>query len=158
MTPRSWTRSRGRWSDLELASRVEGLDRKLRELEGLASRLEATVKPPAFNIEPDLELLFNVMEARMTYRPCRYMDSDGYCTRHFVVGRVNGLDRRKDVIKDVESVEFCYPSILTHRLFCLLCPYHIPAEGEEDERILGDRWVEYVNGRLVFREPEESNT
>ncbi len=66
----------------ELAARVDELDRKLRELESLALRLESTVKLPAFNIEPDLQLLCrNVMEARMEYRPCRYMDSDGYCTR-----------------------------------------------------------------------------
>jgi hypothetical protein len=33
----------------------------------LASRLESTVKPPAFNIGVDLQLLCrNVMEARMT--------------------------------------------------------------------------------------------
>jgi hypothetical protein len=39
----------------------------------------------------------------------------------------------------------------------MLCPDYTPAEGEEAERILRDRWVECVNGRLVFREPEESN-
>jgi hypothetical protein len=81
----------------ELAGRVEELSRRLRDLESLASRLEATVKPPAFNIEPGLELLCNVMEARMTYRPCRHMDSDGYCTRHFVFAteRVEGLDCKR---------------------------------------------------------------
>jgi transposase-like protein len=141
----------------ELATRVEELSRKLRELEGLASRLEATVKPPVFNIGPDLELLCNVMEARMTYRPCRYMDSDGYCTRRFVIERVEGIDCRKGVVRGVVDVEVCYPSVLTHWFFCMLCPDYEPAEGEEVERILGDRWAECVNGRLVLRGPEESN-
>jgi hypothetical protein len=59
----------GRFASLPL-----GLRRKLRDLESLASRLEVAVKPPAFNVEPDLELLCrNVMEARMEYRPCRHM-------------------------------------------------------------------------------------
>jgi predicted transcriptional regulator len=99
----------------ELANRVEELSGKLRELEVLASRLESTVKPPAFNIEPDLQLLCrNVMEARMTYRPCIHMDSDGYCTRQFVTERVEGLDCRKGVVRGVVDVEVCYPSVLTH--------------------------------------------
>jgi hypothetical protein len=81
----------------ELATRVEELSRKLKELESLASRLEATVKPPAFNIEPDLGLLCDVMEAWMTYNPCRYTDSDGYCTKRFVFAteKVEGLDCKK---------------------------------------------------------------
>jgi predicted transcriptional regulator len=139
----------------ELATRVEELSRKLRDLEGLASRLEAAVKPPTFNIEADLRLLCNVMEARMEHGPCIYMDPDGYCTKHFVIERVEGIDCRKGVIRGVVDVEVCYPSILTHWLFCLLCPDYTPAEGEEVERILGDRWVECINGRLVFRKPEE---
>jgi transcriptional regulator with XRE-family HTH domain len=143
---------------VELAGRVEELSRRLRDLEGLASRLEAAVKPPVFNIGPDLELLCrNVMEARMTYRPCIHMDPDGYCTRHFVIGRVEGLDCRKGVVRGVRDVEVCYPSVLTHWFFCLLCPDYMPAEGEEAERILGDRWVECVDGRLVLVGPEESN-
>jgi predicted transcriptional regulator len=146
---------------VELAGRVEELSRRLRELEGLASRLEATVKPPAFNIGPDLKLLCrNVMEARMEYRPCRHMDSDGYCTRHFVFAteRVEGLDCRKGFIRGAEEdIEVCYPSVLTHWFFCLTCPYYTPAEGEEVERILGDRWAECIDGRLVLRRSEESN-
>jgi transposase-like protein len=144
----------------ELAARVDELDRKLRELESLALRLESTVKLPAFNIEPDLQLLCrNVMEARMEYRPCKYMDSDGYCTRQFVFAseRLEGIDCRRGVVRGVVDVEVCYPSVLTHWFFCMLCPDYTPAEGEEVERILGDRWVECVNGRLVFRKPEESN-
>ncbi len=99
---------------VELAGRVEELSRRLRELEVLASRLEATVKPPAFNIEADVELLCNVMEARMEYRPCRHMDSDGYCKRHFIIGRVEGIDCRRGVVRGVRDVEVCYPSVLTH--------------------------------------------
>ena len=142
---------------VELATRVKELDRKLRDLEGLASRLEVAIKPPAFNIEADLELLCNVMEARMEYRPCRHMDSDGYCKRHFIIGRVEGIDCRRGVVRGVRDVEVCYPSVLTHWFFCMLCPYYTPAEGEEAERILGDRWTECINGRLVLRGPEESN-
>jgi predicted transcriptional regulator len=144
----------------ELATRVEEISRKLRELESLASRLEAAVKPPAFNIEADLRLLCrNVMEARTEYRPCMHMDPDGYCTRHFVFAteRVEGLDCKKGFIRGAEEdIEVCYPSVLTHWFFCLLCPYYTPAEGEEAERILGDRWAECVDGRLVLRGPEES--
>jgi predicted transcriptional regulator len=47
----------------ELTTRVEELSRKLRELESLASRLEATVKPPAFNVGLDLELLEGALSA-----------------------------------------------------------------------------------------------
>jgi hypothetical protein len=70
---------------------------------------------------------------------------------------LEALDYRKDIIRGVEGVEVCYPSILTHWFFCLLCPYYTPAEGEEAERILGDRWVECINGRLVVVGPKESN-
>jgi len=141
----------------ELATRVEELSRKLRELESLASRLEATVEPPAFNIAPDLELLCNAMEARMTYKPCIHMDSDGYCTKHFVIGSVEGINCRRGVIRGVVDVEVCYPSVLTHWFFCMLCPDYTPAEEDDKEEILGDRWVECINGRLVLRGPEESN-
>jgi hypothetical protein len=72
----------------------------------------------------------------------------------FVIGRVEGLDCRKGVIGDVEV---CYPNVLTHWLLCLLCPDYTPAEGDEVERILGDRWVECINERLVLCKPEESN-
>jgi len=95
----------------------------------------------------------------MTYRPCIHMDPDGYCTGHFVFTseRLEGIDCRRGVIRGVGDVEVCYPSVLTHWFLCLLCPYYTPAEGEEAERILGDRWAECVNGRLVLRGPEESN-
>jgi len=86
----------------------------------------------------------------MEYRPCIHMDSDGYCTRHSIRGRMEGLDCRKGVIRGVVDVEVCYPSVLTYWLFCLLCPDYTPAEGE-------DRWAGCVNGKLVFRKPEESN-
>ena len=58
---------------MELAIRVEELNGKLRDLEVLTFSLEVAVKPPAFNIEADLELLCNVMEARMTYKACTYL-------------------------------------------------------------------------------------
>jgi predicted transcriptional regulator len=144
----------------ELATRVEELDRKLRDLESLASRLEVAVKPPAFNIEPDLRLLCHAMEARMEHRPCIHMDPEGYCTRHFVLAseRFEGLDCRKGVVRGVRDVEVCYPSVLTHWFFCLLCPDYEPAEGEEAERILGGRWVECINGKLVLVGPEGLNS
>jgi hypothetical protein len=84
----------------------------------------------------------------------------GYCTRHFVFvsERVEGLDCKKGFIRGAEEgIEVCYPSVLTHWFFCLLCLYYTPAEREEAERILGDRWAECINGRLVLRKPEESN-
>ena len=140
----------------EFAGRVEELSGKLRDLEGLASRLEATVKPPAFSVEPDLRLLCIVAEIRANLRPCIYMDSDGYCTLHCVFDRIEGLDGRRVV----EGGDECYqPNVLTHWLFCLICPDYEPADEDEVKRILGDRLgqVECVNGRLVLRKPEESN-
>jgi transcriptional regulator with XRE-family HTH domain len=138
----------------ELASRVEELSGKLRDLEGLASRLEATVKPPAFNIEPDLRLLCIAAEIRTNLKPCIYMDSDGYCTLYCAFERIDGLDGRW-----VEGDECYQPNVLTHWLFCLLCPDYEPADEDEAKRILGDRLgqVECVNGRLVLSGPEESN-
>jgi hypothetical protein len=97
------------------------------------------------------------MEARMEHRPCIHMDPEGYYTRHFVIGSVEGIDCRKGVVRGVRDVEVCYPNVLTHWFFCLLCPDYVPAEGEEAERILGGRWVECINGRLVLVGPEESN-
>jgi hypothetical protein len=139
---------------VELAGRVEELSRRLRDLEGLASRLEATVKPPAFSVEPDLRLLCIIAEIRANLRPCIYMDFDGYCTLHCVFDRIDGLDGRRVV----EGGDECYrPNVLTHWLFCMLCPDYAPAEDDEMRRILGDRQVEYINGRLVLRKPEESN-
>ena len=116
ISPYESPRSRIRWVH-ELTTRVEELSSKLRDLEVLASRLESTVKPPAFNIGVDLQLLCrNVMEARMTYRPCKCMDSDGYCTRHFVFATesLKSIDCRRGVIRGVVDVEVCYPSVLTH--------------------------------------------
>jgi transposase-like protein len=141
---------------VELAGKVEELSRRLRDLEGLASRLEATVKPPAFSVEPDLELLCIVAEIRANLRPCIYMDFDGYCTLHCVFDRIDGLDGRRVV----EGGDECYqPNVLTHWLFCLICPDYTPAEDGEVKRILGDRQgqVECINGRLVLRGPKESN-
>jgi predicted transcriptional regulator len=100
----------------ELATRVEELSRRLRDLESLAFRLEVAVEPPVFNIEADLRLLCNDMEARMDYRPCIYMDPDGYCTRHFVIGRAEGIDCRKGVIRGAGDVEVRYPSVLTQAI------------------------------------------
>jgi hypothetical protein len=138
---------------VELAGRVEELSRRLRDLEGLASRLEATVKPPAFNLEPDLRLLCIVAEIRANLRPCIYMDFDGYCTLHCVFDRIDGLDGRRVV----EGGDVCYqPNVLAHWLFCLLCPDYEPAEDGEVRRILGGRLVECTNGRLTLRKPEES--
>jgi len=141
---------------VELAGKVEELSRRLRDLEGLASRLEATVKPPAFSVEPDLGLLCIVAEIRANLRPCIYMDFDGYCTLHCVFDRIDGLDGRRVV----EGGDECYqPNVLTHWLFCLICPDYTPAEDGEVKRILGDRQgqVECINGRLVLRGPKESN-
>jgi transcriptional regulator with XRE-family HTH domain len=140
----------------ELATRVEELNRKLRDIEGLASRLEVAVKPPAFNIEPDLRLLCIAAEIRFNVRPCKYMDSDWHCTLYCVFDRIEGLDGRKVI----ERGDECYqPNVITHWLFCLICPDYTPAEDGEVKRILGDRLgqVECINGRLVLRGPEESN-
>jgi hypothetical protein len=155
ISPHESPRSRVR-QVVELAGRVEELSGKLRDLEGLASRLEATVKPPAFSVEPDLRLLCIVAEIRANLRPCIYMDFDGYCTLHCVFDRIDGLDGRRVV----EGGDECYqPNVLTHWLFCLICPDYTPAEDGEVKRILGDRQgqVECINGRLVLRKPEESN-
>jgi hypothetical protein len=82
------------------------------------------------------------------------MDFDGYCTLHCVFDRIDGLDGRRVV----EGGDECYqPNVLTHWLFCMLCPDYTPAEDDEMRRILGDRQVECINGRLVLRKPEESN-
>jgi hypothetical protein len=153
ISPHESPRSRVR-QVVELAGRVEELSGKLRDLEGLASRLEATVKPPAFSVEPDLRLLCIVAEIRANLRPCIYMDFDGYCTLHCVFDRIDGLDGRRVV----EGGDECYqPNVLTHWFFCLTCPDYTPAEDDEVKRILRDRWVECINGRLVLRKPEESN-
>jgi hypothetical protein len=140
---------------VELAGRVEELSRRLRDLESLASRLEAAVKPLVFNIEPDLRLLCIVAEIRANLKPCIYMDSDGYCTLYCAFDRIDGLDGRRVV----EGVEECWqPNVLTHWLFCMICPDHTPAEGEEAERILRGREVVCTGRRLVLRKPEEIKT
>jgi hypothetical protein len=82
----------------ELVTRVEELDRRLRDLESLASRLEATVKPSAFNIEADLELICRIAAYRVNMGVCAYMDSEGYCNRWcFYNLRVSGLKARRYV-------------------------------------------------------------
>ena len=70
---------------------------------------------------------------------------------------MEGINCRRGVIRGVVDVEVCYPSVLTHWFFCMLCPDYTPAEEDDKEEILGDRWVECINGRLVLRGPEESN-
>jgi hypothetical protein len=39
----------------------------------------------------------------------------------------------------------------------MLCPGYTPAEEDEKDEILGDRWVERINGKLVLVKPEEIN-
>jgi hypothetical protein len=81
------------------------------------------------------------------------MDFDGYCTLHCVFDRIDGLDSRRVV----EGGNECYqPNVLIQRLFCLICPDYTPTEDDEMRRILGDRQVECINGRLILRKPEES--
>jgi transposase-like protein len=149
---------------VELATRVEELDRKLRDLEGLASRLEAVVKPPAFNIEPDLELVCSIAAYRVNMGVCAYMDSEGYCNRWcFHNLRVGGLNARRHVeeIEDEGNGEGdvweCYePNVLTHWALCLVCPSYTPADDDRRREILRDRYVECVNGKLVFRKIERA--
>jgi transposase-like protein len=154
ISPYESPRSRIRQA-VELSNKVEELNRKLRELESLASRLEATVKPPAFNVEPDLRLLCIAAEIRVNLKPCIYMDSDGYCTLYCAFDRIDGLDGRRVV----EGVDECWqPNVLTHWLFCMTCSDYTPAEEDEIKSILGDRWVECIGGRLVLRKPEKIKT
>jgi hypothetical protein len=80
---------------VELAGRVEELSRKLGELEVLASRLKATVKPSAFS-EADLELMCRAATYRVNMGLCAYMDSEGYCSRWcFYDLRASGLNARR---------------------------------------------------------------
>jgi predicted transcriptional regulator len=149
---------------LELATRVEELDRKLRELESLASRLESTVKPPVFNIEADLELLCRVAAYRVNMGVCAYMDGEGYCNRWcFYNVRVSGLNARRysEELEDEGNgkgeVWECYePNVLTHWALCLVCPAYTPADDDGSRKILEDRIVECVNGKLVFRKIERA--
>jgi hypothetical protein len=128
------------------------LSNRVKELSG---RLEATVKPPVFNIEPDLRLSCIVAEIRANLKPRIYMDSDGYRTLYCAFDRIDGLNGRRVV----EGGGECWqPNVLTHWLFCMICPDHTPAEGEEAERILRGREVVCTGGRLVLRKPEEIKT
>ena len=141
----------------ELATRVEGLDSKLRELEVLASRLEATVKPSVFS-EADLELVCRVAAYRVNMGLCAYMDSEGYCNRWcFYNVRVSGLNARRYSKEFGGEVWECYePNVLTHWMLCLVCPAYTPADDDRRREILGDRYVECVNGKLVFRRIERA--
>jgi hypothetical protein len=144
----------------ELATRVEELSRKLLDLEGLASRLEAVVKPPAYNLEADLELLCMMAETRFNIGVCRWMDREGYCTLWCFPDMrvVSGLNVRKHTEKYKDEVWECYePNVLTHFTLCLICPDYEEADGNREKEILGDRFIKCENGRLVFRKPEESN-
>jgi hypothetical protein len=141
----------------ELATRVEGLDSKLRDLEVLASRLEATVKPSVFS-EADLELVCRVAAYRVNMGLCAYMDSEGYCNRWcFYNVRVSGLNARRYSEEFGGEVWECYePNVLTHWMLCLVCPAYTPADDDRRREILGDRYVECVNGKLVFRRIERA--
>ncbi len=136
----------------ELATRVEELSSKLRELEVLASRLEATVKPSAFS-EADLELVCRVAAYRVNMGLCAYMDGEGYCSRWcFHDLRASGLNARRYSEEFGGEVWECYePNVLTHWTLCLVCPACTPADDDRRREILGDRYVECVNGKLVFR-------
>jgi DNA-binding transcriptional MerR regulator len=142
----------------ELATKVEELDRKLRDLESLASRLEAAVKPPVFNIEADLELICRVAAYRVNMGLCAYMDSEGYCSRWcFHDLRASGLNARRYSEEFGGEVWECYePNVLTHWTLCLVCPAYTPADDDRRREILGDRYVECVNGKLVFRRIERA--
>jgi predicted transcriptional regulator len=142
----------------ELAIRVEELNRKIRDLESLASRLEVAVKLPAFNIEADLELVCSVAAYRVNMGVCAYMDSEGYCNRWcFYNVRVGGLNARRHSEEDEGEVWECYePNVLTHWALCLVCPAYTPADDDRRREILGDRYVECVNGKLVFRKIERA--
>ena len=141
----------------ELATRVEELSSKLRELEVLASRLEATVKPSVFS-EADLELVCRVAAYRVNMGLCAYMDSEGYCNRWcFYNVRVSGLNARRYSEEFGGEVWECYePNVLTHWMLCLVCPAYTPADDDRRREILGDRYVECVNGKLVFRRIERA--
>jgi hypothetical protein len=144
----------------ELATRVEELSRKIMDLEGLASKLEAAVKPPVFNIEADLELVCRVAAYRVNMGLCTYMDSEGYCNRWcFHDLRASGLNARRYVEELEDEVWECYePNVLTHWMLCLVCPAYTPADDDRRREILGDRYVECVNGKLVFRRIERATS
>jgi hypothetical protein len=147
MSPRSRIRQ-----VVELAGRVEELSSRLRELKVLASRIEASVKPPAFNIEPDLELLCSVAAYRVNMGACEYMDGEGYCSRWcFYNVSASGLDAIKHTGEDEDGAWECYqPHVLTHWLLYLVCPAYTPADDDRRRKLLGDGYFKCVNGKLVL--------
>jgi transposase len=145
----------------ELAGRVEELSRKLGEIESLASRLEAAVKPPAFNIEADLELLCEIAAYKFNMGVCANMDSEGYCNRwcFYDMRVVSGLNARRHSEEYEGEVLECYePNVMTHWALCLVCPAYTPADDDRRREILGDRYVDCVNGKLVFRRIERATS
>jgi hypothetical protein len=93
---------------------------------------------------------------------CAYMDSEGYCNRWcFYNLRVGGLNagRYVDELEDEgsEEDEVCYEhNVLAHWALCLVCPAYTPADDDRRREILGDRYVECVNGKLVFHKIERA--
>jgi hypothetical protein len=92
------------------------------------------------------------------------MDSGGYCNRWFFHNvRVSDLNARRHV-EELEGegngeseVWECYElNVLTHWMLCLICPAYTPADDDRSRKILGDRIVECVNGKLVFRKIERA--
>jgi transposase len=145
----------------ELATRVEELSRKLGEIESLASRLEAAVKPPAFNIEADLELLCEIVAYKFNMGVCANMDSEGYCNRwcFYDVRVAGGLNARRHSGEDEGEVWECYePNVMTHWVLCLVCPAYTPADDDRRRELLRNGYFDCVNGKLVFRKIERSTT
>jgi transposase len=143
----------------ELSTRVEELSRKLREIESLASRLEVAVKPPVFNVEADLRLLCEIAAYKFNMGVCANMDSEGYCNRwcFYDMRVVSGLNARRYSEEYEGEVSECYePNVMTHWALCLVCPAYTPADDSRRREILGDRIVECVEGKLVFRKIERS--
>lgn len=142
---------------MELAGRVEELSGRLRELEVLASSIEASVKLPAFNIESDIELYAGLQPTGLM-GACEYMDGEGYCSRWcFYDVSASGLNARRHAEEFEGEVLECYqPNVLTHWLLCLLCSAYTPADDDRRWKLLGDGYFECVNGKLVLLKPERA--
>jgi len=77
--------------------------------------------------------------------------------------RASGLSARR-YVEEIEGegngedeVWECYePDVLTHWMICLICLAYAPADDNRSREILGDRIVECVNGKLVFRKIERA--